>query len=222
MRRFQSHLDFLAAEGWNTPTMAELVARPEPWRGRTAVITFDDGYVDNLAACDELQKRNLRASWFVVAGSIGQTPDWLDDGRPQGRLLNASELRDMQAAGMEIGSHSLNHVRLTELDESRLCTELTESKSILQNLLGKTISSFAYPYGAWDSRCAEAVQRAGYTAACTTRTGWALRDNNPYQLRRLSIFNTDTENNFVRKISLGSHETSWRAWTDYGFKRLRS
>ena len=134
MRRFRSHLDFLVAEGWNTPTMAQLVAQPALGRGRTVVLTFDDGYVDNLAACEELQKRNLCASWFIVANHIGRTPDWPDDGRPNGRLLNASELRDMQTAGMEIGSHGLDHVRLTEIEDSRLHAELHDSKNILQQL----------------------------------------------------------------------------------------
>ena len=221
MRRFRSHLDFLAAEGWRTPTMAQLVAHPELYKGRTAVITFDDGYVDNLAACEELKKRNMHASWFVVAGSLGKTPEWPDDGRPSGRLLNASELNEMLAAGMEIGSHGVGHVRLTEVDDAGLHMELHGSRDILQNAVGKAICSFAYPYGAWDIRCEEAARQAGYTAACTTRTGWALLDNNPYQLRRLTVFNTDTQASLARKISLGSHDISWQALTHYGLKRLR-
>jgi len=221
MRQFRDQLDFLAAEGYATPTMGELVAEPNKWTGRTAVITFDDGYVDNLAACDELQKRVMRATWFVVTGSIGESPKWPADGRPEGRLLNASELREMQSRGMEIGSHTVNHVRLTELNDAQLAGELAISKVALEDLLGTSVGSFAYPYGAWDARCAEAVKQAGYAAACTTRTGWALRDNDPYRIRRLTVFNSDTLSRFARKLYFGSHEVAWRDIAAYALRRLR-
>lgn len=222
LQRFRDQLDFLAAEGYATPTMDELVSMPaKQWPARTAVITFDDGYVDNLAACEELAKRGMRASWFIVSGSVGRDPIWRADGRPTGRLLSASELSEMQGNGMEIGSHTVNHVRLTEVDDTRLSQELAESKRALEDLLGRAVGSFAYPYGAWDARCAMAVQQAGYTAACTTRTGWALRDGNPYQLRRLTVFNTDTASTLARKLYFGSHDVSWRNIAGYVLRRLR-
>lgn len=222
VQQFRDQLDFLAAEGYATPTMGELVAEPQKWTGRTAVITFDDGYVDNLAACDELQKRDMRATWFVVTGSIGASPKWPADGRPKGRLLNADELRAMQASGMEIGSHTVNHVRLTEADDVQLASELTQSRTVLEDLLGRPVASFAYPYGAWDARCADAVKQAGYAAACITRTGWALRENNPYLLRRLTIFNTDTVSTLARKLYFGSNAVRWRDLAGYALRRLRA
>jgi len=220
MQQFRDQLDFLAAEGYATPTMGELVAEPKKWTGRTVVITFDDGYVDNLVACEELKKRGMRATWFVVTGSIGESPKWPADGRPEGRLLNAIELHEMQACGMEIGSHTVRHVRLTEADDARLVSELVDSKSALDDLLGKSVGSFAYPYGAWDARCADAVEQAGYSAACSTRTGWALRDDNPFLLRRLTIFNTDTVSTLARKLYFGSNDVSWPAIGRYGLNRI--
>ena len=222
LQRFRSQLDFLAEAGWATPTMAELVAAPQKWTGRTVVITFDDGYVDNLVAWEELQKRGMRATWFMVSGSVGREPSWPSDGRPVGRLLDATELRAMQADGMEIGSHTVNHVRLTQADDKLLNAELCDSKAALENTLGSEISSFAYPYGAWDARCANAVRAAGYRAACTTRTGWALRDGDPRLLRRLTVFNTDTPGTLARKLYFGSHEVSWPAVSRYALQRLTS
>ena len=220
LQRFRGQLDLLAETGWATPTMAELVAAPEKWSGRTAVITFDDGYVDNLTAWEELQKRGMRATWFMVAGSMGREPGWKSDGRPAGRLLNAAELRTMHTAGIEIGSHTASHIRLTDADDNQLHSELLDSKATLEDALGSEISSFAYPYGAWDERCVNAVREAGYRAACTTRTGWTLRDGDPYLLRRLTIFNTDTTSSFARKLYFGSHEVSWQAITRYAVRRL--
>lgn len=221
MQRFRNQLDFLVAEGWATPTMAELVAAPEKWTGRTAAITFDDGYVDNLAACEELQKRGMRATWFIVSGSIGQEPAWQADGRHIGRLLNAAELRGMQAARMEIGSHTVNHVRLTEVDEAHQRAELVDSKAEIEDALGNVISSFAYPYGAWNEHCGKIVKDAGYLSACTTRSGWALRDGDPYQLRRLTVFNADTAGSLARKLYLGDNDASLPTLMRYALKRLR-
>jgi peptidoglycan/xylan/chitin deacetylase (PgdA/CDA1 family) len=220
MQRFREQMDFLAAEGYATPTMAELTAKPAKyWAGRTVILTFDDGYADNRAASEELQKRGMRATWFIVSGSLGQPPSWPDDGRPTGRLLNADELREIQESGMEIGSHTVNHVRLPDTDDTRMMLELNRSKSALEDLLGSPVNSFAYPYGAWDTRCAEAVKQAGYAAACTTQTGWAMRDDDPYQLRRLTVFNTDTLGSFARKLVYGSHDIRWRDIAGYALRR---
>lgn len=216
MRDFLAQLDFLADAGYRTPTMRELVTNPERFAGRrTAVITFDDGYVDNLYACEVLASRGMRASWFIVSGSLGREPAWPDDGRPRGRMLNAAELREMHAAGMEIGSHTVTHARLTEADDARLHAELADSRSQLEDALGQPVTGFAYPYGAWDARCANAVAAAGYTAACTTRTGWALRDGDTYRLRRLSVFNADTPGSFARKLAYASHAVSWPELAHY-------
>ena len=216
MRRFRAQLEFLANAGYRTPTMQELLQSPQQFDNpRTAVITFDDGYVDNLYACETLAAYGMRASWFVVTGSMGRTPTWPDDGRPRGRMLNASELRAMRAAGMEIGSHTVNHARLTESPDDQLALELAASKHQLEDALGESVYSFAYPYGAWDERCAAAVAAAGYAAACTTRTGWALRDRDPYRLRRLTVFNTDTLGSFARKLAFASHAVSWPELTRY-------
>lgn len=208
-KQFAEQLDFLADEDYATPTITELLTGSRPWPARTAFITFDDGYADNREAFAELYKRGMRATWFVVSGSVGQSPRWPEDGRPGGRLLNASELRDMQAAGMEIGSHSVNHVRLDEIDDARLNQECADSKTSLEDILGHAVTSFAYPYGRWDKRCADAVKHAGYGAACTTQTGWALRDNDPYRLRRLTVFNHDTLGRFARKLAFASHAVGW-------------
>lgn len=222
MDQFRKQLDFLSAKGYATPTMGELVAEPaKKWGKRTAVITFDDGYVDNLAACEELQKRGMRATWFIVTGSIGRAPLWAEDGRPAGRLLNSAELRDMHENGMEIGSHTVSHVRLPDSDDARLAQELSASKAALEGILGHPVNSFAYPYGAWDERCVEAVKQTGYSAACTTRTGWALRDHDPYRLRRLTVFNKDTLSSFARKLHFGSHDVGWRDIASYALRRLR-
>lgn len=219
MQRFRSQLDFLAAEGWATVTMSGMASLIGASPDRTVALTFDDGYIDNLPAWEELQKRGMCASWFIVSGSMGKAPAWKTNASNSDRLLNAVELRSMQASGMEIGSHTVSHVRLTEVDQARQQNELIGSKTAIEDALGNAITSFAYPYGAWDDDCALAVKNAGYHCACTTRSGWALLDGDPFRLRRLSIFNTDTVSGLARKLALGANDVSWPQVTRYALQR---
>lgn len=211
IRRFRDQLDFLEAEEYSTTTVHDLLTQPDAFaRRRTVALSFDDGYANNLDAFEALRERGMRASWYVVAGSIGALPAWQEANHAMGRMLNKTELREMHACGMEIGSHSMSHVRLSGLDDSRLRWELAESKAVLESCLGQTVSSFAYPYGTWDTRCARAAEDAGYAGACTTRSGWAMRDGHPFTLRRLTVFNHDTAATLARKLAYAATDVRWR------------
>ena len=123
------------------------------------------------------------------------------------------DLRMMNVAQLVPGKYQPR----TQMDSESL-QELADSKTTLEHILGNEVGSFAYPYGAWDARCAMAAKQVGYTAACTTDTGWARRDNDPYQLRRLTVFNTDTASMLARKLYFGSQDVRWR---DIAGSRLR-
>lgn len=217
MQRFRAQLDLLQGEGWHTHRLDELGVKPLP--ARSVVITFDDGYRDNFAAFNELVRRGMTASWFIVSRDIGRNAGWQDPGSPQLPLLETSQLREMHAAGMEIGSHSHTHCRLTECDDQLLAAELAHSKSTLDELLDAPISSLAYPYGLYDHRVVEAARAAGYHAACTTRTGWAMRDGDPLQIRRVSIYPQDDLCSFARKLTFADNEVTWGALLHYAKRR---
>lgn len=221
MERFRSQLDFLRDHGWRTVTLQNLVKGSTTNSPRTIVITFDDGYADNFLAYEELVRRDMVASWFVVTGSIGNMPKWRDQGQPNETVLNVDQLKIMGQTGMEIGSHTASHLRLPKLDDQSLAAELNYSKTTLEDLLGHEISGFAYPYGAWDARCAQAVRQAGYRYACTTQSGWALRDN-VYQIRRLTVYNRDTTSMLARKLYFGNNEAPWHMAAQHLTRRLWS
>ena len=82
IQRFHNQVDFPASESWVTPTMAELVTAPDQFHERTVVLTFDDGYVDNLAAAEELQQRVMWTTWFIVTAlSVAPQPGAKKDSR---------------------------------------------------------------------------------------------------------------------------------------------
>jgi len=108
-----------------------------------------------------------------------QVPDWA-------ALMSWQQIRELGAQGHEIGSHSLTHPLLTDLDAAQLEREVVHSRSQLAAATGCEVASFCYPNGSYDARALEAVRAAGYACAVTTR--WGLnRGGSDYELQRCDM-----------------------------------
>lgn len=135
-------------------------------------VTFDDGYEDFLgAAVPRLEKLGFSATVFVVAGMLGKENIWEHNGgpRPQLRLLGADGVLEVSERGMEIGSHSVTHPRLSGLDSETLLHEVSDSREILSELLNAPVEGFSYPYGDLDGPAVRAARQAGYAYAVATK-----------------------------------------------------
>ncbi|MFC5436326.1 polysaccharide deacetylase family protein [Rhodanobacter umsongensis] len=157
--------------------------------GRIAVITLDDGYVDNLeSALPVLQRYGFSATCYVVSGSVGQCNQW--DAERLGLrkpLMSVEQLRSWHRGGMEIGAHSRSHPRLTQCDDAQLHDEIHGSKAALEDHLGAPVTQFCYPYGDTDDRVAGRVREAGFAAATSTRRGRALAGMDLWRLPRVQV-----------------------------------
>ena len=108
-----------------------------------------------------------------------QVPDWAG-------LMSWQQIRELGAQGHEIGSHSLTHPLLTDLDAAQLEREVVQSRSRLAQAAGCEVASFCYPNGSYDARALEAVRAAGYACAVTTR--WGLnRGGSEFELQRCDM-----------------------------------
>lgn len=131
-------------------------------RARAVVLTFDDAWADNHAhALGPLSRHGLPAMLYAPSRLLG---------RPG--YMTRSQLLEMDAGGVTIGAHSRNHPDLRACTSRELEWEVRGSKEDLEDLLGKPVTSFAYPTGLLDDRVVEAVRAAGFTSATTTRAGW--------------------------------------------------
>ena len=164
--RFAQQLAWLARHRLRGVAVGTLVAALRAGRARGLVgITFDDGYASVLEnAVPELVRRGFTATVFVISDRIGGINDW-DDGTPW-PLLSGSQVGELAAAGMEIGSHSASHVRLSGADAGTLRAEVGGSRERLSRLADDEIRGFAYPYGDMDAAARGAVRDAGYDYAC--------------------------------------------------------
>jgi len=135
-------------------------------------VTFDDGYEDFLdAAVPTLEKLGFSATVFVVAGMLGSENTWEHGGgpRPQLRLLSADGVREVSGSGMEIGSHTVTHPRLSGLDSQTLIREVEDSRQMLGEIVNAPVEGFSYPYGAVDGPAVRAAREAGYVYAVATK-----------------------------------------------------
>ena len=220
-RSFTEQLKLLSAEGWQSVCVRDLLsARALP--PRTCVLTFDDGFADNMEAFRQLEKFGMKATVFVVSGDIGGSSSWKDEGVPSRRMLDKEQLIEMNKAGMEIGSHTRTHARLTEAGRERLASEVAGSKKALEDVIGAPVVSFAYPYGLFSDESVQAVREAGYKLACTTRTGWFGSEKDLLRVRRVAVYNGDNLSTYARKLVFADNEVSWSRMTRYMASRFRA
>lgn len=126
-------------------------------------ITFDDGNASDLEhALPALRARGLSATFFVVAGRIG-TPGFLD----------ATGVRELAAAGMDIGSHGMRHRPWRRLDDVAVQEELVDAKRVLEEVVERPVTQAACPFGAYDRRTLRTLRGGGYRAVYTSDRGTA-------------------------------------------------
>jgi peptidoglycan/xylan/chitin deacetylase (PgdA/CDA1 family) len=167
-----------------------------PLPDRAVLITFDDGYHDNLDnAARVLRKYGYPAVLFVPIG-------YLDDRHPlpheehlatQGllnRTVDWDELADLEHEGIRIESHGISHRPLADLEVDEAAREIALSKLRLEERLGRAVRAFSYVKGSeahYKPVHLSLVRQAGYDVAFTAVSGANSRTTDPLQLRRYNI-----------------------------------
>lgn len=198
--RFEQHSRHLACRyaGRLSPLGTRI---PEDEVLRIAV-TFDDGYRDNLSiAAPILVEAGIPFSIFVCTGKVAKrTPGFLAPG----------DLRELGSLpGAMIGSHTVDHPRLTECDDSRLRRELVDSKTYLEDLLGREVDSLSYPHGAVDRRVRDMAESAGYRIGASSRFDINHAGRDPLLLCRTDIWAEDRLDIFEQKLR---GDWDWNRW----------
>jgi peptidoglycan/xylan/chitin deacetylase (PgdA/CDA1 family) len=171
--RFAEQMAWLARRGLRGVGIAELVDAMRAGRQRGLVgLTFDDGYTNVLeTALPVLRQHGFGATAYIISDRLGGTNEW-DEG-PVWQLMTGGQVRELAAAGIEIGSHAATHMRLAGASPAQLTAEISESRTSLGALLGTEIRGFAFPYGSMDAASRQAVRDAGYEYACAVEASTA-------------------------------------------------
>jgi peptidoglycan/xylan/chitin deacetylase (PgdA/CDA1 family) len=165
-RRLEAQVRLLQRLGYRFRTAAEVLEQgggAPPARG-TAVLTFDDGWRDAVTTTAPLLRRlGVRATFYVCPALLGRRH--ADVRGEAGRLMDAGEVAELDALGMDVASHTLTHPDLRTLDDAGLERELRGSRAALEDLLGRPVRTLAYPFGLFDERVRTAAGAAGYGLA---------------------------------------------------------
>jgi peptidoglycan/xylan/chitin deacetylase (PgdA/CDA1 family) len=130
------------------------------------------------------------------------------DARPQwDGLMTWAQIEALAEQGHEIGSHSMTHSLLPQCSDDELEYEVGESKRVLESRLGVEAESFCYPNGDCDARTIDAVRRAGYRQAVTTRWGSNAPGCDPFTLRRCDM---DASHVADRRGAMSAARLAWR------------
>jgi peptidoglycan/xylan/chitin deacetylase (PgdA/CDA1 family) len=169
---FGEQLDWLG-EHCEVVDLAHVSAVNESGRPRVA-LTFDDGYADNHEfALPSLEARHLPATFFVTAGFLERDPATLAHlsdiwATPSQDLapLSWSQVDEMCASGMAVGSHTFSHSNLAALAPSAVTEELRRSKDVIETRIGEHVDAIAYPFGQLRRHVSKATfwlaRKAGY------------------------------------------------------------
>ena len=181
----RAHVDVLRRRGFRFARLDELLVELRAGRDvdGLAVVTFDDALVGVLDAAELLDRLDVPATVLAVADDPGSVPRWWPGAR---RTLRADELRDLAAAGHEIGAHSRTHRSLVGLGDDDLADEIAGSIDRVADAVGRPVRTVAYPHGHHDQRARRAVEAAGALGAVTFANGRVRPTTDPFAVPRLT------------------------------------
>lgn len=163
-------------------------------RGKVVVITFDDGFANILhSAAPILNAYKFTATSFIVSNQIAGRNEWdLPLGIVETPCMDLRQINTWMTMGHEVGSHTLDHVRLSQMTNREAERQIVQSKQDLEAQLGVEIKSFAYPYGDESLLLRRIVRDAGYSWAVTVERGRVDENTDPFGLTRATIRRSDT------------------------------
>ncbi len=189
-RRFARQIERLAADGWRTLTLDEIVSCARGERApalNEIAITFDDGYrALREHAFPVLEAHGFAATCFVITGYAGRLNRW--DVAYGGRRFAHLAWRDMrrwQSRGITFASHTVTHPRLTWMSEAGVAEELGRSREDLRHALEVEPRAVSYPFGACGAREYILAADSGYDIGFTLGSGWT---GNAMAIPRLPVY----------------------------------
>ena len=208
---FDAQLRWLSERGWHFAKMSDL-RNPKALPDKTVVLTFDDGYSDNLENADPIMARyGACATLYLVEDRFDR--DWSTSKKAHhdsGELMRESKLSDdqirqmLQSGRWELGGHTRTHANLSVLDDAARRTEIAEALQSLGDNFGVELDSFAYPFGIYSALDVAMAGEAGFDTAVTTEEGIATDLNaQALELPRVKVSGKDNMFAFGLRMRTG-------------------
>jgi peptidoglycan/xylan/chitin deacetylase (PgdA/CDA1 family) len=196
---FAAQLDHLKTHNYNIVDMDQVAAAMSggtPLPDKPVVITFDDGFTNQLQAFDILRRYNMKATFYIITGGaasqwcIGAGRRYHDPLQPAGgcgdSYLTWDQVRMLDRSGLiTIGAHTVDHQNLAADSPQQQLFEIDQSKAQLESQLGHVVKHFCYPYGTYNQTTIDIVRQAGFLTAVTTLPGTIQPPGSLFTLRRI-------------------------------------
>ena len=202
IKNFEKQMKFMSHNDYKTINLKDLSNLNK--YGKFFIITFDDGYEDVFVnALPILNKYDFTATCFFVSKYIGKHNIW-DENKSNYiklNLMNKEQVYEWSKNGMEIGSHSLDHKNLKDLNYNDKYSQITEPKETFNKLFSIDIKSFSYPFGKIDDQSVEIVQDNYSYAVTTNRSRFTFNKFDNFKLPRIPINKKDNIFKFYLKVN---------------------
>ena len=188
INNFNKQMKLLYEFGYETLDINDLDCNKK--NDKKFIITFDDGYKDNIInALPILKKYNFVSICFVVNDLIGKFNNWdsYKENFSRKELMNEKDINIWLKNGQNIGSHSSNHKNLQVLSEKEKIYEIEDSKKNLENKFKIKINSFSFPFGRYDTKSLDLTKKNYKYCFTTSRSRFNLKKNNLYSIPRVHV-----------------------------------
>jgi peptidoglycan/xylan/chitin deacetylase (PgdA/CDA1 family) len=223
LRQSAQELGAVHGNGTSPGLGAKSTFNPQPstLNPRLVVLTFDDGF------------RNFYTEALPILAEFGFTATvylptaFIKDERcafNETDCLTWSEVRECQKFGIRFGAHTVSHAKLYDLPWPDIEAEVRDCRSDIEAHLGKSVTSFAYPYAfpqadqEFCGRLRETLVASGYQSCVTTIAGRVTTADDPYTLRRLPVNGEDDPELILAKVT-GAYD--WMAPAQGAVKRIK-
>ena len=183
LETFRRQMAWMKQSGWRGLSVGEALRYPA---APSVCITFDDGCeTDLIAAAPVLREVGFNATFYLTAGFLGTAG-----------YLNASQVRDLDAQGFQIGCHSMTHPYLSDLPAPELKREIVDAKFRIEEIVGHPIEHFSCPGGRYDQRTLQVARHAGFTTVANSQFHANSAATSPYELGRVAMLRNLTLEQF--------------------------
>jgi peptidoglycan/xylan/chitin deacetylase (PgdA/CDA1 family) len=192
---FARQLEYVASK-FEPVSLSDAVERLRSGRvqGRELVVTFDDGFKNQLRATPRLAEHGMSACFFLITDLVSASPhrtaqichERLHLPRPV-EPLDWEDAAELLELGHEVGSHTRSHPNVVDLDPAMLEEELRSSKEELELRLGQPVAHLSVPYGdraRFSPSVAQAARAVGYSSCSTAIRGRNVSGDDVFSLRR--------------------------------------
>ncbi len=197
---FEKQMLFMKKMGYQTINFNEL---NNSNNNKKFIITFDDGYENVfLNAFPLLKKLGFKATCFIVTNKIGLYNEW-DVNKvsyKKMKLMNFDQINEWLLSGFDVGSHSMDHLDLTKINNENKFQQIVYSKNFFKEIFNVEIKSFSYPYGSYDDELCNLVKKYYNFAVTTRRSRFTINKFNNELLPRVPINKNDNLFKFFLKI----------------------